>query len=106
MLKPQDIEAVKAALVTYKSPVIVNYNDDGYWHVVLIVGYDNKVKGQCYEISPEECNKRGSFYVRDSNGKRFEARAYNWFLYNGNAAAVVKLKYELQPRPRRRFFIF
>lgn len=92
VLRPEDITAVKEALVKYKSPVIVNYNDDGYWHVVLIVGYDDRVKGECYEIEKNDCNKRGSFFVRDSNGKRFEARAYNWFLYNGNAAAVVKLK--------------
>lgn len=92
VLKQEDITAVKEALVKYKSPIIINYNDDDYWHVVLIVGYDDRVKGQCYEIDKEECNKRGSFYVRDSNGKRFEARAYNWFLYRANAAAVVKLK--------------
>lgn len=92
VLKAKDIETIKEALVTYKSPIIINYNDDGYWHVVLIVGYDDKVKGVCYEVESEDCNKRGAFYVRDSNGKRFEARAYNWFLYNGNAAAVVKLK--------------
>lgn len=92
VLLPEDITAVKEALVTNKSPIIVNYNDDGYWHVVLIVGYDDKVKGKCYEIENEQCNKRGAFYVRDSNGRRFEARAYNWFLHKGNAAAVVKLK--------------
>lgn len=92
VLLPEDIQTVKEALVTHKSPIIINYNDDGYWHVVLIVGYDDRVKGQCYEIEKEECNKRGSFFVRDSNGKKFEARAYNWFLHNGNAAAVVKLK--------------
>lgn len=92
VLKDEDVIAVKEALVKYKSPIIINYNDDDYWHVVLIVGYDDKVKGQCYEIENEECNKSGSFYVRDSNGKRFEARAYNWFLYRANAAAVVKLK--------------
>jgi hypothetical protein len=92
VLIPEDIKTIKRALVTHKSPIIVNYNDDGYWHVVLIVGFDDRVKGACYEIEQDECNKRGAFFVRDSNGKRFEARAYNWFLYNGNAAAVVKLK--------------
>lgn len=92
VLKKEDILAVKEALVKYKSPVIINYNDDDYWHVVLIVGYDDGLKGQCYEIDADECNEKGSFYVRDSNGNRFEARAYNWFLYRGNAAAVVKLK--------------
>lgn len=92
VLTPEDVTAVKEALVKYKSPIIINYNDDDYWHVILVVGYDDKVKGKCYEIEKDECNKRGSFYVRDSNGLRFEARAYNWFLYKANAAAVVKLK--------------
>lgn len=92
VLVPGDIQDIKKALVKHRSPVIVNYNDDGYWHVILIVGYDDRIKGQCYQIENEECNKRGAFFVRDSNGKKFEARAYNWFLNNGNAAAVVKLK--------------
>lgn len=92
VLIPEDIQTVKEALVKHKSPVIVNYNDEGYWHVILIVGYDDRISGQCYQIEKEECNKLGAFFVRDSNGKKFEARAYNWFLNNGNAAAVVKLK--------------
>jgi C1A family cysteine protease len=92
VLKPEDIIAVKEALVKYQSPVIINYNDDGYWHVVLIVGYDDRKKGECYEIEEEECGKKGLFYVRDSNGKRYEKRDYNWFLYMANAAAVVELK--------------
>lgn len=92
VLNPEDIQAVKQALVTNKAPVIVNYNDDGYWHVVLIVGFDDNKQGSCYELEAEECNAKGAFYVRDSNGLRYEARAYNWFLYRGNAAAVVKLK--------------
>jgi hypothetical protein len=92
VLAPRDVEHVKKMLVERRAPVIVNYNDDDYWHVVLIVGYDDRIKGSCYEIDADECNPRGAFYVRDSNGNRFEARAYNWFLYNGNAAAVVELK--------------
>ncbi len=92
VLSQADIELVKKTLQEKRSPVIINYNDDDYWHVVLIVGYDDRVKGKCYEIEKEECNERGAFYVRDSNGLRFEARAYNWFLYNGNAAAVISLK--------------
>lgn len=91
VLKAQDIEAVKQALVSTKSPVIVNYNDDSYWHVVLIVGYDDSAKGECYQIEKEECNAKGAFYVRDSNGMKYEARAYNWFLIKGNAAASVLL---------------
>ena len=92
VLDENDIQKVKEALVKYQSPVIVNYNDDYYWHVILIVGYDDKLKGDCYQIEDKNCNSEGSFYVRDSNGKIFESRAYNWFLENGNAASVVKFK--------------
>ena len=92
VLKLEDITTVKEALVTKQAPVIINYNEDGYWHVILIVGYDDRKPGTCYEIEKEDCNKRGSFYVRDSNGKKYETRAYNWFLLNANAAAVVELK--------------
>jgi hypothetical protein len=49
-LDENDIQKVKEALVKYQSPVIVNYNDDYYWHVILIVGYDDKLKGDCYQI--------------------------------------------------------
>jgi hypothetical protein len=92
VLRPEDIETVKRALVERGSPVIINYNDDGYWHVVLIVGYSDRAKGVCYELEEDECNKRGAFAVRDSDGKRYEFRAYNWFLKYANAAAVVELK--------------
>jgi len=92
VLNPEDLTAVKKALVEYNSPVIINYNDDGYWHVVLIVGYDDRKRGSCYELEGDECGKRGAFYVRDSNGKKFEARDYNWFLIKANAAAVVELR--------------
>lgn len=92
VLRPEDVTQVKAALIKHRSPVIINYNDDGFWHVVLIVGYDDRKKGECYELETDECGKTGAFYVRDSNGKTFEARDYNWFLYRANAAAVVELK--------------
>lgn len=92
VLRPEDVNQVKAALVKHRSPVIINYNDDGYWHVVLIVGYDDRKKGECYELEADECGKIGAFYVRDSNGKDYEARDYNWFLYKANAASVVELK--------------
>ena len=92
VLLPEDIQLVKETLIKTQSPVIINYNEDGYWHVILIVGYDDELKGECYEIEASECNKKGSFYVRDSNGKTFEMRAYNWFLYKANAAAVIEFK--------------
>ena len=92
VLLPEDVLAVKASLVKSQSPVIINYNEDGYWHVILIVGYDDRKKGECYEIEEQECAKKGVFYVRDSNGKKIEARDYNWFLYKANAAAVVEFR--------------
>lgn len=102
VLTPDDIQTVKAALVKYKAPIIINYNDDGYWHVILIVGYDDSKNGDCYDVDASECDpEKGSFYVRDSNGLRYEARAYDWFLIKGNAAAVVKLKQHVDPEPKR-----
>jgi C1A family cysteine protease len=92
VLDDLDVQKVKEALVKYQSPVIINYNDNFYWHVVLIVGFDDNLEGECYEIPAYECNPKGAFYVRDSFGKRYEARAYNWFKHRANAAAVVKLK--------------
>lgn len=91
VLEPEDIELMKTQMAKHRAPLIVNYNDDGYWHVVLIVGYDDNRWGDCYEIEKEDC-KKGTFYVRDSNGDRWNRRAYNWFLQKGNAAALVNLK--------------
>lgn len=91
VLDHEHIQEIKEALVKYKSPVLVNYKDNKYWHVILIVGYDNKAEGECYQISEDECQEtRGSFYVRDSFGKVYELRDYDWFKAKGNAAFVVK----------------
>jgi hypothetical protein len=91
ILDQSDIEDIKDALVKHNSPILVNYVDDDYWHVVLIVGFDDKAKGECYEITPEECaQSKGAFYVRDSFGKRYELRDYDWFRVKGNSAFVVK----------------
>lgn len=92
VLDESDLEVLRETLAKRKSPIIVNVNDEDYWHVVLIVGYDDNATGSCYQIEESECNKKGAFYVRDSNGTRYEARAYNWFLIRGNAAAVVELR--------------
>ena len=92
VLEAGDLTIIKEALFKYKSPVLANYNDDGYWHVVMIVGFDDNAKGDCYEIEAKVCNSKGSFYVRDSNGKNIELRAYNWFLEKGNTAASVRFK--------------
>jgi hypothetical protein len=92
VLDDEHIEMIKQALWKHKSPVIVNYNDENYWHVVLIVGYDDNLPGECYDTDPDECaGNSSSFYVRDSFGIKVELRNTNWFKVKGNAAAVVKL---------------
>lgn len=92
VLDQANIDQIKDALVKYNSPILVNYVDDYFWHVVLIVGYNDKLNGECYEDTPkEECAKsKGAFYVRDSFGKRTEIRDTDWFRIKGNSAFVVK----------------
>lgn len=94
VLNDSHIQLIKEALVQHASPVLVNYNDNGYWHVILIVGFDDDLPGTCYDedMSTKECDGsvRGSFYVRDSFGIPVEVRNYAWFRTKGNAAVVVK----------------
>ena len=91
VLSKNNIQQIKDALWKYKSPVLVNYVDDYYWHVILIVGYDDNLPGSCYEVDGIDCkNDFGSFYVRDSFGAGIEVRDYDWFRIQGNAAFVVK----------------
>src|SRR5690606_10009172 len=90
VLDDSHIHQIKEALFTHKSPVLVNYNDNYYWHVVLIVGYDDEIPGRCYDTPNEECSELGAFYVRESFGMKLELRDYNWFRVKGNAAVVVK----------------
>lgn len=90
VLNAQNIEQIKDALWKHKAPVLVNYNDDGYWHVVLIVGYDDNIPGACYDVTKEECGGNGAFYVRDSFGIPVELRDYDWFRIQGNTAISVR----------------
>jgi hypothetical protein len=93
VLSSQHIEEIKEALWRHRSPVLVNYNDDGYWHVVVIVGYDDELPGTCYGVPSKQCSESGgSFFVRDSFGIPLEVRAYDWFRVMGNAAVVVREK--------------
>lgn len=92
VLNKSHIQMMKEALLKYKSPILVNYNDEGFWHVILIVGFDDRLPGNCYDTDPKECSGMGSFYIRDSFGIRAELRDYDWFRVKGNAAFVVKLK--------------
>lgn len=93
VLSRNDITKMKRAIDRYNSPLIVNYNDYGFWHTALIVGYDDELPGSCYDLSANECGDRqGAFYVRDSFGRRVEVRDYDWFRIRGNAAFVAKEK--------------
>ena len=93
VLTASHVEMVKEALVKYQAPVMINYNDMGYWHVILIVGYDDELPGRCHELTAEQCGeKKGAFYVRDSFGVPFELRDYDWYRIKGNAAFVVREK--------------
>jgi len=86
------VEKVKEALVKYQSPVLTVGNDEDYWHVTVITGYDDTQTGDCYELDSKVCvGKKGVFYVRDSFGTRLEKRSYEWFIRRQNSAAVAKL---------------
>jgi hypothetical protein len=91
VITDKEVELVKETLWRTKNPVLINYNDEGYWHVVVIVGYDDDVEGNCYDTEPEECaGDIGSFYVRDSFGVPIEVRDYDWFRVKTNAAFSIK----------------
>ncbi len=91
VLTDADVQKVKEALWRYKSPVLINYNDNHFWHVVTIVGYDDNLPGICYDSPARACPREtGAFYVRDSFGMKVEVRNYGWFKAKGNAAFVVK----------------
>jgi hypothetical protein len=93
VLQQKHVEQIKRALVEHDSPVLINYNDNGFWHVILIVGYDDRIPGECYQINENECGTQmGAFFVRDSFGRRLELRDYDWFRVRGNAAFVIKEK--------------
>lgn len=88
----REIEAVKDEL-RQDRPVVATYNHFGYWHVVVIVGYDDTVVQDCswvtkfmedsgsgagfptYQARVKKafednggCRQEGVFYVRDSLG--------------------------------------
>lgn len=92
VLDASHLQKVKDALVQYQSPIIAIGNDEDYWHVTVITGFDDTIEGDCYELDSKVCEgKLGAVYVRDSFGTRLEARSYEWFLRRGNSAAVAKL---------------
>jgi C1A family cysteine protease len=89
---PLDLVNVKKALVEYNAPVLINYNHNGWWHVVNIVGFDDEAQGDCLHTPAYECKGQGAFYVRDSLGKATHLRDYDWFRVNVNTAFVVTLE--------------
>lgn len=91
VLTHKDIDLVKSSLVNSNSPILINYNHNGWWHVVNIVGFDDHAKGECLHTPQNECSGKGSFYVRDSLGKKTHLRDYDWFRVNGNAAFIVEM---------------
>jgi hypothetical protein len=92
VLKISDLEKVKQAMWKHRSPILINYNENRFWHVINIVGYDDELEGPCHEITEAECAvTKGSFYVRDHFGEGVEVRDADWFRVKGNAAIVVML---------------
>ena len=91
VLNDSDIQKVKQALKDSESPILVNYNHRGWWHVVNIVGFDDNAKGECLHTPIDKCSGKGAFYVRDSLGKKTHLRDYDWFKINGNAAFIVEM---------------
>ncbi len=61
---PADIvEQVIAALKKYQAPVQVIYNHEGYWHSVIIVGYDEKMSSyNCKSV-----REALAYYVAESS---------------------------------------
>lgn len=99
----KEVNLVRETLVKYDSPILINYIDDDYWHVILIVGYDDEADGTCYEIEKALCKKtRGAFYVSDSDGLGVQLRDYDWFMSQVNAAAVVM---ETNPLPKTKLLV-
>lgn len=91
VLDQSDVEIVKKAMVKHRSPILINYNDNKFWHVILVVGYDDSMEGECYQVSASDCRRsKGAFYVRDSFGKTIELRDYDWFVKRANSAFVVR----------------
>jgi hypothetical protein len=91
VVKPEDIIAIKKALVENNAPVLINYNHNRWWHMVNIVGFDDNAEGECTHTPEVQCEALGAFYVRDSLGKETHLRSYDWLRVNANAAFVVTM---------------
>lgn len=92
VIQKGDIDLIKQTLNETNSPILINYNHDGWWHAVLIVGFDDEATGTCLHTPDKECSGKGAFWVRDSLGIKTHLRDYDWFRVNGNAAFSVTIK--------------
>lgn len=117
------VERIKYALRSTDAPVLVVYNHNGYWHVSIIVGYDDtqehgecpmvkagmkalKKQGKSGHISRIEahmkklggCSKKGVFLARDSiypGSSSDEPYTYGGAKSNGRySRRIVKREYE------------
>jgi hypothetical protein len=113
LMNESQIESVKAELRKNR-PVLVTYNHNDYWHVVVVVGYDDELSENCqmvrkYYDNPKAtygyklraafdrsgCRDKGVFYVRDSLGPqartpKYSVRSYDWLKYLGNHIISVR----------------
>jgi len=68
---PSDIvNKVKNALETRKSPVLVIYNHTGFWHAVMVTGYNDSVETQgCPFVSefPSKMRNRANEFIQAAN---------------------------------------
>ncbi|WP_218110016.1 hypothetical protein [Oligoflexus tunisiensis] len=102
------VETVKSELRKNR-PVLVTYNHSDFWHVVVVVGYDDELSENCQMVRSYYnkakalygakvkaavdrdggCREKGVFYVRDSLGPgarspKYSVRSYDWLKYLGN----------------------
>lgn len=117
------VERIKYALRSTDAPVMAVYNHNGYWHVSIIVGYDDtqehgecpmvkssikslKKQGKSQLIGRIEahmkklggCSKKGNFLVRDSiypGSAKDEPYTYGGAKSNGRySRRIIKREYE------------
>ncbi|HYX38362.1 MAG TPA: hypothetical protein VE954_35110 [Oligoflexus sp.] len=109
LMNERHIEIVKGELRKNR-PVLVTYNHNDFWHVVVVVGYDDELSENCqmvrnyynnpnaryaekfkaaFDRDGKKCRASGVFYVRDSLGPqarapKYSVRSYDWLKYLGN----------------------
>lgn len=123
LLDESMVERIKYVLRMTNAPVLVVYNHNGYWHVSIVVGYDDShAHGECPMVHAGikalkkqkkgdlvkrieahmkklgGCSKKGSFFVRDSiygGTKEDEPYTYGGGKSNGRySRRIVKREYE------------